>query len=193
MTDLICNLHDVSHSPAKHSYQQLSSHDRPRIEAFFLSLDFDQRRAYFGGGMSDHSIVQFCRTIDWTRTELIARSGRYCLESLAIIVALPGDGTRAELAVVCPLMCDQRRIMSELLANVIEFAAIRYRRLLVRREGAHPDLVAELRHSMLATFAGEEIRIDLGRIEMDARLSVDLLSPQSPAPLEESSCLYPPC
>lgn len=171
MTDLISDFDVVSRPrSAGHSYQQLSSHDCPRIEAFFLSFDFDQRRAYFGGGMSDHSIVAFCRSIDWARTDVIARAGRYCLESLAIVSAHPGDGARAELAVACPLMCDQRRIMSGLLANVTEFAAIRYRSLSVRRESAHPDLIAELRQSARAAFAADEIEIDLGPIEMDARL-----------------------
>ena len=34
------------------SFQILGDHDLPRLEAFFLSFDFDQRRGYFGGGIS---------------------------------------------------------------------------------------------------------------------------------------------
>ena len=30
------------------TFQILSDHDRPKLEAFFLSFDFDQRRAFFG-------------------------------------------------------------------------------------------------------------------------------------------------
>jgi hypothetical protein len=138
----------------------LSAHDQPRIAAFFLSFDFDQRRAYFGGGVSDHSILEHCRAIDWTTTDMIG-SGRYCLEALAAIVALPPDHIKAELAVACPLLCDQRRITAELLANVTEFAITKYRSLVVRREFAHPDLIAELRQRALAICCEEEIEFDL--------------------------------
>ena len=143
------------------SYQHLSRHDRPRIAAFFLSFDFDQRRAYFGGGMSDRAILGFCSAIDWTTTDMIARSGRYCLEALATIVALSPDHTKAELAIACPLLCDQRRIIAELMSHVMELAATRYQSLVVRRELAHPDLIDELRQREFATCRGEEIEIDL--------------------------------
>ena len=143
------------------SYQQLSRHDMPKITAFFLSFDFDMRRSYFGGGISDHSIMQYCRTIDWTTTDMIGRSGRYCLEALATIVAMPPDNTRAELALACPLFCDQRQIVAELMSNVVEFASAKYRRLVVWRDLAHPDLIAELRSSELAAFSGEEIEVKL--------------------------------
>jgi hypothetical protein len=142
------------------SYQHLSSHDQPRIAAFFLSFDFDQRRAYFGGGVSDHSIMEHCRSIDWTATDMIG-AGRYCLEAVAVIVALPPDYAGAELAVACPLFCDQRRITAELLANVTEFAVTKYRKLVARREFAHPDLIAELRQGAPSTYCEEEIEFDL--------------------------------
>src|SRR5262249_10003098 len=141
-------------------HQHLSRHDEPRILAFFLSFNFDQRRSYFGGGVSDHSILEHCRSIDWTTTDMIG-SGRYCLEALATLVALPPDHGKAELAVACPLSCDQRRITTELLANVTEFAVAKYRSLVVRREFAHPDLIVELRQNALAIYSEERIEIDL--------------------------------
>ena len=154
-------------------HQHLSRHDEPRISAFFLSFDFDQRRSYFGGGVSDYSILEHCRTIDWTSTDMIG-SGRYCLEALATLVALPPDHGSAELAVACPLLCDQRRITAELLTNVTEFAAAKYRSLVVQREFAHPDLIDELRQIALATWCEENIEIDLcltGRRVIDQRPS----------------------
>ena len=162
MTKVICGLDAMllERVTAGRSYQHISSHDQPRIVAFFLSFDFDQRRSYFGGGISDHSILEHCRAIDWTTTDMVG-VGRYCLEALATIVALPPDRTTAELAVACPLLCDQRRITAELLANVTKFAVAKYRSLMVRREFAHPDLIAELRQNARAICCEEEIKIEL--------------------------------
>ena len=44
---------------------------------------------------------------------------------------------------------------------VVEFASAKYRRLVVWRDLAHPDLIAELRSSELAAFSGEEIEVKL--------------------------------
>lgn len=143
------------------SYPHLSHHDLPRIAAFLLSFNFDQRRAYFGGGISDHAVVAYCRAIKWTTTDMIARTGGYCIEALATIVSLPSDNERAEFAVACPLLCDQRPIVAELLARVKEFAAPKFRSLVVRRELAHPELICELRRSAVARFDDEQIEIDL--------------------------------
>jgi hypothetical protein len=162
MTETICGLDATSlkQVSAGRLHQHLSRCDEPRIAAFFLSLDFDQRRSYFGGGISDHSILEHCRSIDWTTTDMIGY-GRYCLEALATIVALPPDNGTAELAVACPLLCDQRRITAELLTNVTEFAVAKYRTLVVRRELAHSDLIVELRRSAPAICCEEKIEIDL--------------------------------
>lgn len=60
MTKISCALDSISlkQFSAGRSHQHLSSHDEQRIAAFFLSFDFDQRRAYFGGGISDHSLLE---------------------------------------------------------------------------------------------------------------------------------------
>src|SRR5882724_2518415 len=71
------------------SFQILGDHDLPRLDAFFLSFDFDQRRGYFGGGISSQSIRKFCRSIDWNVTTVIARSGPCCLGATAALVSLP--------------------------------------------------------------------------------------------------------
>ena len=163
MTIIISDLHTISSQPVAsgRSYQHLSIHDRPRIEAFFLSFDFDQRRSYFGGGISDQSIREYCSAIDWSTTDMIARTSRYCLEALATIVSLPLDNTKAELAVACPLLCDQRLIINALLAVVTEFATTKYRSLVVRRELGHPGLLVELRQNDAVRFWSDEVEIDL--------------------------------
>ena len=148
-------------APGQRCFQLLGDRDLPRLDAFFLSFDFDQRRAYFGGGVSDHSIRKYCRAIDWSTTTAIARSGPYCLEAIAMLVSLPPDHAVAELSVGCPLACNQRPIVAELLNLAIEVGAAGYRTLLVRRELAHPDLLSLLRDNGRARFDGDNVALDL--------------------------------
>src|SRR6266403_2478864 len=86
-------------APGLRSFQFLNSNDLHKLEAFLRSFDFDQRRAYFGGGVSDQSIRNYCRAIDWSATTMIARSGPYCLEAVAVLVSLPPDHADAEFSV----------------------------------------------------------------------------------------------
>src|SRR5262245_2054895 len=147
------------------AFQLLSEHDLPRLEAFFLSFDFDQRRGYFGGGISDQSIRDHCRAIDWGCATLIARGGPYCIEAVATLVSLPSDHLVGELSVGCPLDCNQQPIVAELLNLAIEVGALRYRTLLVRRELAHADLLCLLRENRRARFDCEHVRLDLAALE----------------------------
>lgn len=144
------------------SHQHLSFYDLPRIVAFFLCFDFDQRRSYFGGGMSDHSIRQHCQHIDWTTTDLIGRSGLYCLEALATIAELPFDCTTAELTIACPLAFRQRTTVGDLAAAAIEFGLSKYQNLIVQRELVHPNLLEELQDCKLAVDWGDDLKIKRG-------------------------------
>ena len=148
-------------APGMRSFELLGDRDLTRLHAFFLSFDFDQRRAYFGGGISDQSIREYCHAVDWTTTTVIARSGPYCLEAVAMLVSLPPDHTIFEFSVGCPLSCNQRPIIAELLDLAIEISALGHRTLLVRRELAHPDLLSLLRGNDQARFAGEKVELDL--------------------------------
>jgi hypothetical protein len=152
------------------SYQHLDFHDSPRIAAFFLCFDFDQRRSYFGGGVSDQSVQQYCQDIDWAITDMIGRTGPYCLEALAMITELPIDCTKAELAIACPLACRQSDILSDLIVGSIEFGLSKYRSLIVQRELAHPDLVAQLIESKFAITRRDEIEIILPSIAETRRV-----------------------
>lgn len=148
-------------APGLRSYQFLLDHDLPRLHAFLLSFDFDQRRAYFGGGISDQAIGEHCRAIDWETTTLIARSGPYCIEAAAMLVSLPPDHGAVELSIACPLACNQQPIIAELLDLAIEIGALRHRTLLVRRELANVDLLSLLRGNERARFGNESIELDL--------------------------------
>jgi hypothetical protein len=141
------------------SFQILGDHDLPRLEAFFLSFDFDQRRGYFGGGISSQSIRKFCRSIDWNVTTIIARSGPCCLEAIATLVSLPPDYTAVELSIACPLACEQQPIIAELFELAI--GALGNRKVIVSRELAHPDLMALVRSSGLGRFESDHVEIDL--------------------------------
>jgi len=72
-------------APGLRSFQFMNSNDLHKLEAFFLSFDFDQRRAYFGGGVSDQSVRNYCGMIDWDHTTAIARTGPYCPEAIALV------------------------------------------------------------------------------------------------------------
>lgn len=148
-------------APGLRSFQILGDHDLPKIEAFFLSFDFDQRRAYFGGGISSQSIRKHCRSIDWRSTTIIARSGPYCLEAIATLISQPPDYATVELSVACPLACGQQAIIAELFGLAIEIGALGNRKLIVNRELAHPDLMALLRASGLGRFDSDHVTVDL--------------------------------
>jgi hypothetical protein len=147
--------------PDFRSHQILKRYDEVRLRAFFLSFDFDQRRAYFGGGMSDQSIGDYCASMDWDHTTVIARSGPIHLEAVAILISLPPAHTSVELSIACLPVGDHERIVAELLATSLDVAALRHRTLIVNREFANPDLPALLRENPAAHFRCETIEIDL--------------------------------
>lgn len=148
-------------APGLRGFQVLGYNDLARLRVFFLTFDFDQRRDYFGGGVSDQSIRDFCTAIRWTETTIIARSGPCCLEAIATVVALAPDMRTAELSMACPLSCDRRPIVADLLDLALMTASLSYRQLVVNRELAMPELLTLLRASPSATFDADIVRIDV--------------------------------
>jgi hypothetical protein len=142
----------------RRSFQRLTRHDTVRLEAFFLSLDFDQRRGHFAGGLSDGAVRTFCRRIDWGRTMAIGRSGAYCLEAVALLSDIPPDNRTAELSMVCPLDCDRSEIVRDLF-DLAMSAASSHRELLVHREFAMPELLRLIHERSAIPFGVEEIRL----------------------------------
>jgi hypothetical protein len=96
------------------SLQLLTAHDADSLEAFYLGLDFDNRRSRFGGGQSDQSIVAYCRTIHWQRAVIIARGSSHLLDAVLEIHPLSQNWDRAEITLACPLDGDRSRISAEL-------------------------------------------------------------------------------
>lgn len=139
-------------------FQVLSQKDLPRLEAFFLSLDFDQRQTYFGGGISDASLRNYCRAIHWSDTTIIARSSGAGLEAIAMITATQGQRT-AELAMACAPARDRQAIVADLLDLALTAASLSYSRLVVRRSRATPELLALLSRFESAVVDGDIIRI----------------------------------
>ena len=148
-------------APGLRSFQILKRHDELRLRAFFLSFDFDQRCAYFGGSMPDPAIREFCETIDWENMTIIARSGPACIDAVIILASLPPAHTTARLSVACPLSGNQAQVVRELLDLAIDVAALRFRKLIGSRELANPELLALLRENQAAPFDCEHVEIHL--------------------------------
>jgi hypothetical protein len=104
------------------SLRFLTANDLDKIEAFYLALDFDNRRQRFGGGQSDEAIVSYCRMIDWTNTIVIGRGSFHLLDAVLEIHPLSSNWDRAEITLTCPLDCDRSRIFAELF-QLAAFAA----------------------------------------------------------------------
>lgn len=109
----------ATHLPRPRGYgrslQFLTANDADRLGAFYLSLDFDSRRARFGGGQSDESIVMYCRKINWQRAIIIARGSSHLLDAVLEIHPLSQNWDRAEITLTSPLDCDRNHIFAELL------------------------------------------------------------------------------
>lgn len=139
-------------------FQVLSHRDLPRLEAFFLGLDFDQRQTYFGGGISDASLRDYCRGVDWIETTIIARSDGACVDAIAMITATRSQRT-AELAIACAPARDRASIVGDLLDLALTAASLSYSHLLVRRDRATPELLTLLNRFASAAFDGDIVRI----------------------------------
>src|SRR4051794_36090829 len=100
-------------TPGFRSFQILKRHDELRLRAFFLSFDFDQRRAYFGGGMSDPAIREYCETIDWENLTIIAHSGPTGIDAVVVLASLPPTHTTAKLSLACLLSGNQAQVVCE--------------------------------------------------------------------------------
>jgi hypothetical protein len=115
------------------SFQILKRHDELRLRAFFLSFDSDQRHAYFGAGMSDPAIREYCEAIDWENTTIIARNGAVCIDAIVVLNSLPPTHTTAELSLACPLSGNHAQVVCELLDLAVDVIVLRFRKLIVRR------------------------------------------------------------
>jgi hypothetical protein len=140
------------------SFKLLGRQDRAALEAFFLSLDFDQRRNYFGGSLSNLAIAEFCRTIDWTCTRIIASCTLDRLDGMAVLAYSPSNSETVELSMAysgcraCP------RVVSNLFDLAIAIAPPRCE-LSILRDFAMPELIQLIRERGVGTFMANEIRV----------------------------------
>jgi hypothetical protein len=110
---------NITHLPRPRGYGRslrfLTANDADKLKAFYLGLDFDSRRARFGGGQSDESIHAYCRMISWQRAIIIARGSSHLLDAVLEIHPLSQNWNRAEITLTSPLDCDRNHIFAELL------------------------------------------------------------------------------
>jgi len=100
----------------------LHERDVERLLKFYLSLDGELRRARFCAAMSDASIAQHCRSIDWNRSIIIGNAGRHGLDAVVEIHPLSLQWVDADLTVVCHCHSDRTHILATLF-QVAAFAA----------------------------------------------------------------------
>ena len=103
-------------------FRALCPVDTPKILQFYLGMNFQQRRARFGGAVSDDSIRHFCRQMDWHKTIVVGRERGYCLEAVIEIHSLNANWEIAEIAVANIMPAGGSRINAALL-QIAAFAA----------------------------------------------------------------------
>ena len=141
-------------------FQILSHRDRPRLEAFFLAFDVDQRREYFGGRVSDDLIRDYCSAIRWNDTTIIARSCGARLDAVAILTATASRRI-AELSMACAPTCERQPLVADLLDLALAAASLSYSQLIIRCERAMPELLTQLHPSPFAIFDVDIVRVDV--------------------------------
>ena len=145
-------------TPPGYCFRSLVRQDGTKLKAFFLSLDFDPRRSHFGGGLSDQAIAEFCGTIDWDRTTIVACSTSHRLEAVALIAYVPPDCETAELSMLCSPCCDR----STTVGNLFDLARATVSprcELIIHREFAMPELIHLVHERSIGAFAVDEVRI----------------------------------
>jgi hypothetical protein len=145
-------------TPRSYCFRSLDQQDWTTLKAFFLARDFDQRRSYFGGGLSDRAIAEFCDTIDWDRMTIVARSTSHRLEALALIAYISPACETAELSMLCSPCCDR----STTVGNLFDLARATVSsccELIIHREFAMPELLHLVHERSIGAFAADEVRI----------------------------------
>jgi hypothetical protein len=150
--------HTELSSPNATSFRQLGPQDSAKLEAFFVSLDFDQRRSYFGGALSDHAITEFCAAVDWDRMAIVACSTPDCLEAIAFISYVRPSCETAELSVACSPNCDRSTTVGRLF-DLATATAPAHCELVIHREFAMPELIHLVRERRGGEIAADEIRV----------------------------------
>jgi hypothetical protein len=139
------------------SFRRLGPQDQAELNAFFVSLDFDQRRSYFGGALSDAAITAFCVAVDWNLTLIVAAGTPTGLQAIACIAYVPPFCATAELSMMCSHHCNAATIGR--LFDLVTATTPPYCELIIHRELALPELVRLACMRSIGTMARDEIRI----------------------------------
>jgi hypothetical protein len=110
-------------SIAPYSFRSLSTEDIDGLLLpYYLGLDFDARRARFGGAVSDSSIRQYCQGLDFDRAIVLACLDTANLVAVIELHSIAPDWRCAELVLASSATGDQTTILGHLL-QLAAFAA----------------------------------------------------------------------
>jgi hypothetical protein len=105
--------------------ERLTPHDLDRLKLFYRGLGFGARRQRFGGGLSDQAIVKHCDGIDWRRSIVVARSGKYFLQAVLELHPLSPAWDSAEIALACGSAGERLEVFAQLI-QAAAFTAAAY-------------------------------------------------------------------
>ncbi len=151
-------------SPSTVSFKSLSAEDlQTLLPSFYLGLDFDARRARFGGAVSDDSIIRHCSGLDPDAAEVLGCAGPAGLIAVIELHPLSPFWEDVELAVAESATVDRIMILGHLL-QLAAFAAGKRgcNTFIVALEPFERDLIRLLRGIGRVRVQGESARVDLG-------------------------------
>lgn len=143
------------------AYRTLTSYNVGQLQAFYCSLNQEERRIRFGAAVSDESIASYCEQIDWRSTLVIAFGDAHRLHAVATNVRI--DIQRIENATVAT------KAGEEAVATLLRLSAIATSEvfaaghMLVNLDGAH-WLIRHLREVGPATLLGDHADFDVTAI-----------------------------
>jgi hypothetical protein len=156
------------------SFRSLSEDDlRSLLLPFYLSLDFDTRRARFGCAVSDDSILRHCSGLDPANVEVLG-----CIDGMGLIAAielhpLSPVWEDVELAVADTATADRVMILGHLL-QLAAFSAGRRgcNTFIVQLGPLERDLLRLLRGIGRVRLQADSARVDLGEYARLHRKSI---------------------
>lgn len=144
-------------------FKSLSLNELNILETFFRNLTFDQRRARFGGGVSDHSVLHYCRCLDTNETAVFACISQDQPVAIVELHPIPSQAGCAEL-VVASSAADDRLLIYGHLLRLVAFAAGRrgYHTLVCALELLDNDVLTLLRGMARAEIRAGSLLFELG-------------------------------
>ena len=146
------------------SFKSLSAEDlKTLLPPFYLGLDFDARRARFGGAVSDDSIIRHCTGLDPDDTAVLGCIGPSGLIAAIELHPLSPFWEDVELAVADRATADRIMILGHLL-QLAAFAAGKRgcNTFIVPLGPFERDLLRLLRGLGRVRVVGDTARVDLG-------------------------------